>query len=318
MPGISYIDYYIPKEELPIPRFLETIKPASIPPSFKDRQEYTAFIEGVLGLESLRVENNQDEASMIGGLIEKMFDTGKVKPEEIDIIMATQEPTHVTQPNLAKFLQYKYKMGNSYVINVTGNHCANIEVAIHLASSILMSRDDIRNILVISSNKTEVIENRIFGTYAVVGDAAGIMLLNNHNPMAAPLTPRLLDNVIISAGKLYDADVNSDNAIAHCISYVKCISDLINKRSLEDSQIERILIQNANALMVTQCIAAAGLDQKKIYSKNLGRYGHMDYVDFMINLKDMLAEGIANPERYMLSFGIGSAGSYVSCLFAFN
>ncbi|UCH98248.1 MAG: hypothetical protein JSV88_15770 [Candidatus Aminicenantes bacterium] len=318
MACITYIDYYIPEEELPVENFLEGINLKSIPTGFKNRQEYALFIENILKLKSIRIETRLEEASMIGGLIEKMFNTLKVKAEDIDVIMATQEPAYVTQQNLAKYLQYKYKMSNSYVINITGNHCANIEIAIHLAGSILQSSQDLNNILIVTSNKTEIIDKRIFGAYAIVGDAAGIMLISKDSDNNGKYSLRLLDNVIVSSGKLYDADVNDDNSIVHCISYVKCISDLIKKNSLNNNNIGKILIQNANPLMVTQCIASAGVDKNKIFTKNIGKYGHMDYVDFTINLKDILDEGVINKDRYILTFGTGHAGSYVSCLFSSN
>lgn len=317
MTGITYIDYYIPEEELPIATFLDSIDPKLIPPAFKNRQEYAMFIENILKLNSIRVETKQDEASMIGGLIEKLYDTGKIKPEDIDIIMATQEPGH-TQLNVAKLLQFKYKMTNAYVLHVNGNYCANIEMAIHLASSLLHSHQDLNNILIVTSNKVESMEERVFGAYAVMGDAAGIVLITRNNFGDEPYRARLHDSVFLSGAKLYDADVNDDNSIAHCISYVKCISDLIRKNSLTDTHIERILIQNANPLMVTQCMASAGLDKNKIFTKNVGKYGHMNYVDFPINLKDILDEGIVNKNRYIFTFGTGHTGSYVSCLFETN
>ncbi len=318
MIGLNYIDYYIPTQELPVSRFLNAIDEKSVPPSFKNKQEYQMFIENILKLKGIRVEANLDEVAMIGGLIEKVFDSEKIEPKDIDIIIATQEPELVTQQNLAKILQLKYKMGRSFIINATGNQCANIEVAIYLASSILHNHQNLNNIMIISSNKAETIDKRTFGTYAVVGDGAGIMLMSNNVDINGKYRLRLVDNVIISNAKLYDADINADNAIAHCISYVKCISDLMEKNSISDDNIEKIIIQNANPLMISQCMASAGLDKKKIFTNNIGKYGHMEYVDFMINLKDALDEGIGNKDRYLLTFGTGSAGSYVACLFAFN
>jgi 3-oxoacyl-[acyl-carrier-protein] synthase III len=318
MIGINYIDYYIPGEELPITDLLDGINEKSLPPCFKDKQEYAGFIENILKLKSIRIETKLDEASMIGRVIEKMFDSQFIKPGDIDIIMATQEPGYLTQPNIAKMLQFKYKMSNAYVIHVNGNHCANIEIAIDLAGTILQRQQDLNNILVVTSSKAEKIEKRIFGAYAVVGDAAGIMLVSRNRFDDGKYSIRLKDNVVISSAKLYDADVNDDNSIIHCIGYVKCISDLIKKNSINDSHIEKILVQNANPLVITQCMASAGLDKNKIFNKNVGKYGHMDYVDFTINLKDILDEGIANKDRYILTFGTGHTGSYVSCLFTFN
>jgi 3-oxoacyl-[acyl-carrier-protein] synthase III len=318
MPGITYIDYYIPQEELPIVDFLEALDVKSIPPSFKDKQEYKMFLENVLGLKSIRIETKLDEAAMIGNLIEKLFATQKIKPEEIDIIMTTTELFQVTRQNIGKLLQFKHHMSHAYAVDITGNHCANMEVAIFLAHSILQSNSTLNNILIVSSNKIEVMEKRIYGAYALVGDAAGIMLVSRNTSEDGKYPVRLREHVILSCGQLHDANVNDDNVLAHCYNYVKCISDLIKKNSLTNDQVEIILIQNANSLMISQCIASAGLNKDKIFSKNLGKYGHMNYVDFMINLKDILDEGIVNRDRYMFTFGIGTTGSYAACLFVFK
>jgi 3-oxoacyl-[acyl-carrier-protein] synthase III len=318
MAGITYIDYYIPGEELAAADFLDSIDDRSIPKNFKNKQEYAALIENVFKLKSIRIETKLDEASMIGGLIEKMFNTQDIKPEEIDVIIATQEPGYVTRDNIARCLQHKHKMGNAYVFHVSGNHCANIEMSVYLGSSLLQTNREINNILIITSNKTETPHKRIFGTYALVGDAAGIMIMSRKNHGDGKYGLRLADNVFLSGSKLYDADVNDDNSIIHCISYVKCISDLIKKNALSNSNVEKILIQNANPLMITQCIASAGLDKNKIFTRNVGKYGHMNYVDFVINLKDIVDEGIVNRDRYIFTFGTGHTGSYASCLFSFT
>ena len=318
MIAINYIDYYIPEEELPISAFLDSLTPQAIPACFKDKQEYAAFIRDILKLKSIRIETQTDEASMIGRLMEKLFDTQPIKPADIDIIIATQEPGYLTQPNVARLLQHKHKIANAYILHVNGNHCANIEMAVHLAHSLLHTRQEVNNIMIITSNKARSVEKRIFGAYALVGDAAGIMLITRDAVGDGKYSLRLHDQVFVYAGKLYNADVNDDNSIAHCVSYVKCISDLIKKNTINDNHIERILIQNANPLMITQCMASAGLNKNKIFTENLGKYGHMDYVDFTINLKDILDNGLTHKDRYIFTFGTGHTGSYVSCLFTMN
>lgn len=316
MIGITYIDYYIPEEELAVTHFLEHIDVKSMPPGFKNKQEYAMFIEGILKLKSIRVEPKLDAAGMMGQLVERMFNTQNIKPEEIDIIMFVQEPEVIARKNVAKYLQYEYKMNKAYTINVSGNHCANNEVALDLASSLLQQRKDLNNILVVSVSKMETLDKRVFGTFALVGDAAGLMLINNQN--VGKYNLGLVDNEIISDGSFHDVNVNEDSSLIHCKSYSKCITDLVKKNSLSSEDIEKIIIPNANTLLVSQCLAAAGLDTKKIFSNNLGKYGHMDCVDFLINLRDMLDEGIVNKNRYIFSFGTGSAGSYISSLLSIN
>ena len=147
MSGITYIDYYIPKEELSIVNFLEKIDMASIPKNFNSKQEYGEFADSVLNLKSIRIESHLDEAGMIGGLIERLFATQEVKPEDIDmIILARETPPH-QKVNLAQFLQHKYKMNKAYIVNASGNYCANVEVALSIADLLVKGSDRLKNIL---------------------------------------------------------------------------------------------------------------------------------------------------------------------------
>lgn len=317
MAGITYIDYYIPEEEMIITDLLENIDVKSVPPSFKTKLEYAVFIESILKLKSIRVETKLDAADMIGVLIERMFNTQDVKAEEIDVVMFAQEPEAFRKKNLAKYLQHRFKMSNAYTVNVSGNLCANNEIALKIAGSLCRSHKDVNSILIVSAAKPESIDKRVFGTFAIAGDAAGIMLVSSKN-RGGKYNLRLLDNVIMSDGSFHDVDVNVDSSLVHCKSYSMCIMELIKKNSLRDESIEKIIIPNANTMMISQCLAAAGLKTNKIFSNNIGKYGHMDCVDFPINLKDMLDEGIVNKNRYVFSFGTGSIGTYVSSLLSFN
>lgn len=319
MAGITYIDYYIPEEEVSISDLLDRIDVKSVPPCFKTKQEYAGFIEKILKLKSLRVETKLDAAAMISKLIERMFRTQDVKAEEIDVIMFAQEPHFFQQENIAKYLQYKYKMDNAYTVNISGNLCANNEIALSAADSLCQSRKDVDNILIVSATKTEGLDKRLFGTFSIVGDAAGIMLFSRTKSREKYYV-KLLDNVIMSDGSFHDVNVNDDNSLLHCKSYSKCIVDLIKKNSLKNENIDTIMIPNANSLLVSQCLAAAGLKTDKIFLDNLSKYGHLDCVDFLINLKDILDDGVVdiNSDGYIFSFGTGATGSYVSSLLSFS
>lgn len=308
-PSIKYIDYYIPEEELSIDNFIDIIDVNSIPKVFKNKKEYLLFIEDILSLKTIRIENTLEPSSMIGKLIEKLFNKGIIKPEEIDIIILAQEPGLNGQKNLAQFLQNKYEMDNSYVFNVSGNNCVNIEIAVDIAFNLIKNNDNMHNILIISSTKTNNINDRIIGAYGIFGDGAGIMLISDINSGI-----KLIDKVILCNSELYEMNFNVDNSIVHCQFYFKCITELLKKKNLTDDNIKTIIIQNANPMLVTQCISSAGLKQDKIFRNNLGKYGHLNQLDFLVNLKDVWEDESLNKTGYILSFGSGWAGTYVATI----
>jgi 3-oxoacyl-[acyl-carrier-protein] synthase III len=314
MMGVSYIDYYVPGEELPIQDFLDSLKEEDIPGSFKNKQEYAWFIENILKLKSVRQETTLDEAGMADGIIKKMFETQDIKPEDIDLIVFAQDLEYVQGENIAKRLQETHHMDRAFTINLTGNHCANIDVALRMVNSI--TRDDhLQNILIVGIKKSHTIQDRVFGTYGVLGDAAGIMLMNRKQGKYRVL---LEGSVILSDGSFHNVDLNQDTSVIHCKNYVKCISELMGQKAVEPGMIEKVIIQNANSLLVTQCLASKGITPDKIFSQNQGRYGHLDCLDLLINLKDILDMETVGKKGYIMSFGTGYAGTYIASLLSFH
>lgn len=314
MAGITYLDYYIPEKELTVPELLE--QAAAIPPTFNSKKDYAEFLESILKLKGVRVETQLNAAEMMGGLIAKMFDRGQITPEEIDLIMFVQEPDIIPQKNVAKYLQHQYKMKNAYILNVSGNLCANNEIALDVANAICTARHHVHNILIVSVSRMETLEERLFGTYAVGGDAAGIMLFSKEPRDGFCL--EIVDNLIMSDGSFYDVDVNVDNSLVHCKSYAMCIMDLMKKSSITPDSVEKIIVPNANVLLVSQCLAAAGLKGDKLFLDNQGKYGHMDTVDFVINLSDLMKSETFKRQGSIFSFGTGSTGTYISTLLSFD
>src|SRR5205823_4674091 len=104
---------------------------------------------------------------------------------------------------------------------------------------------------------------------------------------------RLVDSLIVSAGRFHHVDLNRDDSIILCKYYVKCIHDLLKKTGVTTEMISQVITQNANPLLITQCLESIGLDPSRIFSDNQTRYAHLDCLDFLVNLKDLMN---ANPK----------------------
>lgn len=309
MEGIRYIDYYIPSDELSIEDFVDEINNDDVPKSFSGKEEYREFISDILTLKSIRVENTLSETEMLDLLLIDFFKKKKIiDPSEIDIILVAESESSVSKPkNLGQYLQHRHKIDQAYVMNLAGNYCANIDFAVGTAHRLLKADIHIKNILVVSICKIRKTAERIVGSYAILSDAAGIMLLSREGAMVNEMK-----NHIISNGLLHDVQLNEDNSLLHCKYYIKCLQGLLNNQ-ITDRDIGGIIVQNANTLMISQCIASVGLDPAKIYTKNLGRYGHMDCLDYLVNLKDAL-DSDCHTNGYLLTFGTGLAGNYIGTI----
>jgi 3-oxoacyl-[acyl-carrier-protein] synthase III len=278
---------------------------------FGSKEDYQIFIETVLGLEKINIENQLDKAEMLGLLIEKLFNTGKVVPAAIDLIIIVEEVRTNPTESLGKYLQHKFKMDNAFVLNVSGNHCANVAVAWDLVRAFSGSLHN--TILILNATSTEKSVDRIIGSYGLLSDGAGLMLLQNQSGICS-----LRDSVILSNGLLNKVDMNQDYSLIHLRYALGSIHKLLERNSIGPEKIKRVISQNANPLLLTNAMIEAGIDSRKIYMENLGRVGHMDSVDFIVNLKDILSANILEKDDYVLAFNMGWAGSYVSSLISIN
>lgn len=320
MNSITYLDYYVPETELTISSFLERIEVNSIPACFNDREEYRLFIENILDLKSIKIEEELGTAEMIGILIEKMFETQAIDPEEIDIIILAQENDDHEGGggNLSSYIQHRYRMKNAFIANISGNQCIDVEVALAFISSLFESRRDIANILLMGAVKPKSLKKRIVGAYGIMGDGAGIALIRKNQPGIS-----LIDQTIRSNGRFYKGfptgpGPGGDAIIQYSESYFNCISHLLESHALIDGDIEKIIIQNANPLIVSQFIPRLGLNSNKIFNANLGRYGHLNQLDFLVNLKSISRLPAIDKSKYLLSLGSGWYGTFIASLYSFS
>src|SRR5215207_4475273 len=178
--GISRIDYYIPDTELGIEELLDLVEDSHIPSGFPDRRAFATFVRSVLNLRAVRVETERATCEMISVVLEQLFEDGGVDPKSIQCAILAQERGVNERRNLLQFLQHKYKFLNSRLFCVSGNHCANVLVALKLAAALMASEPDIKRTLILtsSSKREEPPGKRIIGSYGILGDAAGLILLD--------------------------------------------------------------------------------------------------------------------------------------------
>ena len=310
-PGIGYLDYYIPDHELPVPGFLAQLKDKDIPVLFPGKAEFGDFIDSVLRLDSIRIEEQMDEMEMLEALIQKMFDAGIVKPAAIHLIILLFEEKIEGKKNPGHFLQYKFGMSNATVLNLSGNHCANFDVAIGLAAR--LCREETRNILILSVTKNRIPSERIVGTYGILGDGAALAIVRTEDKVL-----ELKDQAIIAKGMLYEADMTKNNTLIHTRSIRKEVSDILRRNSLVAADIDKVITQNANPLLLLQTLTEMGFDPKSIFTENIGRYGHLGMIDLVVNLDGVIRLPCCHRGARILTIGLGWAGTYVVTLFEYT
>lgn len=310
--GISYIDYYIPDEKLDIDSFIDQVSADVIPKNFNTKTAYKEFANTILALSSIKVESRLTQSEMLMMLLDQMFGASDIDPLSIDLIMLVSERAPEKENNLAQFLQFKFGMTNSFILNVSGNHCANLEVALSTASK--LQSEQINNILILNSTRISSIDDRIIGSYGILGDAAGVMLVSK-----GPATKlKILDSHVINNGRLHAVNMQQDNSLLHSKYILSSLRKVLGKCGVDLAGVTKVIVQNANPLLNAYVLSNAGVNTEKIFKDNFGRHGHLDCLDFLVNLKDSCENDSLAAGDLILSLGIGWAGTYASILFSKN
>ncbi|CAN5680189.1 ketoacyl-ACP synthase III [soil metagenome] len=311
---IAHISYYVPENRLPVSELIKAIQRQDLPAVFADKDAYTKFITEELNVDSIRVEDSLSDKEMLTNTVEQIFTEGAAEPEEIDLIILAQEEDQRQKLNLGQYIQYEFELNNAYVLNIDGNHCANIDHALTLASQVANNNEQINNVLILGNVKVNKPKDRLVGTYGLLSDGSGAMLLKK-----GIKGPGLKSSRIISAGRFHDVNLDRDESLILCKYYVKTIKELLDRNNIAPDDVAHIITQNANPLLINQCLDMVGLDTEKIFTANQTKYSHLDCLDFLVNLKDLSTEIEATKnEGLILSFGTGWAGSFIASFLSYN
>lgn len=304
--GLAYLDYILAGDRVPVAEMVGQLRDETIPGQFESKEDYLLFAESILEQEEVLVENERSEAEMLDSLIAGMFDRHGIAPEAIDMIIMTKEGAGDTRNNMPKYLQYRHGMRNAAVLNVTGNHCANMAIAWNIANGMPHT---VNRVLIVNAFRAKEMDERVIGSYGILSDGAGLMLLSREPGLCS-----LVDSVSLSNGMLYKVDMNKDHSLLHLKYTVESIGRLLTRNVPASDAIRMIVPQNANVLLITNAVMESQLNIGDIFTDNIGRCGHIDSVDFIVNLKDVLAGGRLAENDHLLMLNTGWAGSYVSTL----
>jgi 3-oxoacyl-[acyl-carrier-protein] synthase III len=309
---ISYIDYFVPQARLRVDRIFECLElEGQIPANFDTKEDGVGFFSGLLNLSSVSDGGSMSESEMLEPLLSKFFNTSSVKPEEVELlILVDDQMDRGCRPaNFAHYLQHSYKLKKANVLVFSGNHCANLEHIVVYAESMLKA-GVVKNILAVAVNKIVKVGDRIVGNYAVMGDGAGLIYFENDSENGIELRGQYL----FTNGLLYESTaMDTDNSLLLMKNYMLCLSGLLKKNSIKPNTVKNVIVQNANPLLISQCLLSVGFKSEQIYSDQFASYGHLDCIDFLVNLRSLATSSLKSGHN-IVSFGLGPAGSYI-CLY---
>lgn len=308
---ITYLETNIPSTRMPISEIFDAAEEKNaVPAAFTSGEEMRDFYSQVLGIESVTVHNGE-ENDLITPLFDNLFILEEhIDPEEIGLIIIIDDEVSKgdRMVNLGQYLQQRYELENADVLVLSGNHCSNFEYAIWYAEKIANSPDQI-NVVILGVTYMVRKEQRIISSYAIMGDAAAVCVVRPDSQENGLV--KVVQKHSITNGSMYKAIMSNDNTLMLFKYYLKTISGLLKKSGMKADQFTHFLLQNANPEVTVECALNSGFKREQIYQDNLTKYGHLDCIDFILNLKDVTASAASGDKFF--SFGTGWAGSFI-CL----
>jgi 3-oxoacyl-[acyl-carrier-protein] synthase III len=209
-------------------------------------------------------------------------------------------------------IQQRLAIPLSTVFRVADNYCANIDIAIGVAVSLLGAKREPSRALIISGAKLgEGLVGRVVGTYGVLGDSAGITVLSN---VEGPHLAEVGEQIVLTRGELAEVDLKKDNTVLHLQSYSICLKELLSQSGVLPNEVQKVITHNANQMLIMMVIKSCGIKIGTIDNVNQGKYGHLGSCDLVLNLKTLL-ERNGRAAGNVVSLNLGVVGTYVSTLF---
>jgi len=308
MTSIEYIEYYIPENYVTISDFINHLGNFSMPKEFNnDKEEFIEFLERYVGLTKINIEDELDEYGLMDKIISGHLSKNVINPKEVDLIINFSEDEYFFIRNCGHYIKQRFGFVNADVMQITGNSCANLDIALAYSTKLISSGFK-ENIFLCGGNKITDYNKRVAGTFSLIGDAYGVVNIKSGNSALM-----LKDFEIVTVGNLYQED-NSDNQ-SDTISdmYFKCFNRLFLRNRKDE--IKEILIPNGFPLLLTQCLSKLGFNKELIFNQNIAK-GHFTYLDSLINLKDFI-KGNPTFKGEILLFNFSWAGTAIASIYTY-
>jgi 3-oxoacyl-[acyl-carrier-protein] synthase-3 len=172
----------------------------------------------------------------------------------------------------------------------------------------------VKHVLLISGDRAFTQQQRILQNASIAGDAAAAVLLSRDSESGLKLIcsdkqvfPRFMK------GAWLDKDLAKDFELNFAALMAGSINACLVKAGLSLEQIRFILPHNVNRPVWEKIAKNLDCSFGKIYSHNIGRYGHCFSTDSLINLTTVIPE--LNAGDYILLATVGFGLTFATAIF---
>lgn len=316
---ISYLDYFIPPDGMPIDDFIDTLDDdyidnwcqSSFGTKIK-RTDVSQILKFTTKIESINtgLGDCESEAQLFKNLLIPYFqehNTGK----EVDYIIYNGGDRGALEKNIPYYIHHEYDLKDAQVFQLEQN-CASTLLAIHLAKC-MIETGAAKRVLSLSGNIMETFEKRLISLF-VVSDGIGVVEISSEQAARADEGWEVIDFYGATDGSLPDIQSITRGGDRIVDVGVDLIKRTLERNDLGVDDISLIIPQNTNFSGWNLYCDKLGMSMEKVFIKNFGGIGHMGDVDTVRNLKDAALSENINSGEYALAYAIGTGASWDTML----
>lgn len=305
--NICHLSYYIPDNTVSIEQVINCYAKSELPPDFEDKEELAFFFQRFVGLKEVHIDESLDEIQLIDKSFEKIGKNRSMLLSDIKLIVDFSCAPFFNFRNCGHFIKYKYKLDNANVVNISGNLCANLDIALNYCSQLYNSKSRCK---ILFCGGTKIPQNRrLAGSFSIMGDSFGIIIAD-----FAGNNFKLLDSEVLTAGELYCEQESENQSFIISRMHIDCLINLFARNNKQ--QIKKIFIPNGFPVLIVQNLKKIGFEEDIIYTNNISK-GHFAYLDTLINIKDFTLD---NPSfnGKILTISVSYSGTIVASIYNIN
>lgn len=315
--GIKALTYYLPKHT----KSLEDLEK-------ENKLISKAKVLKSFGFNKVKIAKNETHVDLAKKAVIDLLKTNAINPLDIDIIIFAGAMNHsfmvyeknyeiknslIKNPmDLFKYpaskLQYELGISNASVIGLGQQGCSSLFSAIRVGRDMLISEDNVKNVLCVSSDvfPDKAIREVI---YNVLSDGAGAVLLTKHTSVN-----KIIAISQITKGYYWDGDLRQNELIASYFPTAKnIILDTLKKANLKIADIDILIPHNVSMRSWDILLELIDFPKQKFYGQNIAKNGHSIGADNIVNLKDAIDSRKIKKGDLVLMFNFGFGVNW-SCI----
>jgi len=244
-------------------------------------------------------ETSSDMAVKVG---RRILDREPGLARKIDVVIyyhstLNEEPTASTSGRL----QYELGLKNALTFSVSQKSGNASLMALKVACEMMTAEADLRTFLLVGSEKFVPPYNRIFGTMTIMGDSASAMIVRRPSRRCRPLSFSIYD-----FPEPWNPHTDSESFgrfLADKAGFL--LNQTLDELHIGWSEITLVIPSSLNLSFIQLLSTELRIPWKKIYSKNISRYGYLTTSDLVVNLASALSEGHVNSDDIALILNLG-------------